>query len=359
MFCFHFSLKSVCGIFLNPFCWIATGVIVFAVCLCVSVILGVTFSKKPENGVNESYALTDKVLLSYSTAFCQSLTATYTDEQSISESNATLYMLNSVPPLSDEEDFELTETKTLADVVVSYMLSYYLNKGSNALIEAYTTYEEADSVTFFLIKGSNNFKRWKDDDFPDGDPSYYEVSKTIYLDHELMKVSYDVTENDWYYFVFYNFIDYHGTDVKVLFQFRRTVYHITPDMVTSYCTFPLSGQSKQCSIGVPLSAGNAAILSLNTSLPVDSRYNTGAPISINCERRAWLIAMIVLVATVTVVTVTIPVVFCVYKYVKKKMNEYSLVAGGVITRDVITQSKVTTTVAKSKPTEYSPLLQNT
>ena len=49
-------------------------------CVSLSVILGVAFSKKPENtaddGLYEAYALTDKILLSYSTAFCQSLTAT-------------------------------------------------------------------------------------------------------------------------------------------------------------------------------------------------------------------------------------------------------------------------------------------
>ena len=356
LYLFHFSLR--CGILENPFCWIATGVIIFNVCLCVSVILGVTFSKKPANTADddlyEAYALTDKILLSYNTAFCQSLTATYTDDQSISKSNATLYMLSSQPPLSDEEDFKLEEK---INNVVHYVLSYYLNKGSNVLVVARITYDYGDSVSFFLLKGINNFKRWKDDDFPDGEPGYYEESRTIYSASDPIKLSYDVTETDRYYFVFHNYLDYDGANVRALFQFQRTVYHISPDLVISHCSFPLSGQSKHCSTGVPLSAGNAAILSLNTSLPVDDMYNKTASISISCQRRAWLIAIIVMVATVIAVSMTILVIFFVYKYIKKRMNEYSLVAGGIVSRDTFTRSKVT--VANTKPTESSPLLQST
>ena len=259
-------------------------------------------------------------------------------------------MLSSPPPLTDVELFNISGTVTLRDKVVYYQLNFYLNEGSRVLLTACELYDDLDSVLFYVFKGSNNFNRWIANDFID---DYYEESHFVFSGLPCRTISYDVTESDRYYFAFYDHLHYNEADVKVLFQFQRSVYHISLDSVVSNCSFPLDGQSK-CSVGVPLSSGNAAVLSLNTSLPVD--YEQGASISISCQPRAWLYAVITMSAVVTGVIVTILVTVCVYKIIKKRMNEYSLVAGGIISRTVIAPS---TAAVNKDPNESSPLIHPT
>ena len=286
----------------------------------LSLVLGLNYGTSSGDTTDgtEQYSLTDKVLLTYSNLFCQELQAQSTNQLFIDNTEATLNILNSPPALSDVEHFNLSETATLSSNGDYHQWNFLLNEGSNVFLNACLTYEYSYGVTFYLIKGKDNFNRWRDSPFDN-----YEISRDVYS--SCAAVYYNVTESDRYYFVLYDFSDIvEYKTPNVFFQFQRSVYHISPNSIVSNCSFPLDGLS-QCSVGVPLSSGNSAVLSLNTSLPVD--YEQGASISINCQPRAWLYAVIVVGAVVPIVICIIAVCVCLCVCIKRRKNKYHPLTG--------------------------------
>ena len=271
----------------------------------------------------EEYALTDKVLRPYNGYFCQGLSGKSIDSPNNFVSNATLYLLNSRPLLSDREVFNVSEKANLDSSNTNYQSwNFYLNSDSVMTLEAcyQRNQSTAHYVTFYLIKGTKNHNKWIKN--PGG--SY--AVKSLHLTADCQTVSYRVKSNDLYYFVFHLNSGFSSSAVVNLdFNFNRTVFHIPLSDVVQSCSFSLDGDSS-CSIGVPMSSGYTAALSLNTSLPVD--YNDGANVKVSCQPRSWLYALIVLSIVVVLFVVLVLVLVSVRFWIKRreanKSNSYSL-----------------------------------
>ena len=303
-----------------------TVVILFVI--VVTVVLSVSLSFHYSSNSNDldtvkEYALTDKVIRSYNGYFCQGLEAQSTDAPIGNfQSNATLYLLSSPPPLTDSEHFNFSERALLDTTTNNYHFwNFYLNTGSQVSLNVcypIDTRSGNHMAKFYLIRGTKNYNKWTDDQ----DQSH--AVKYTRLLSNCQTIAYQVPQDGLYYFVFYldtSFLSL-STTIKVSFDFDRTVYHVSPDSVVQNCSIPLDGYSS-CSISVPMSSGYTALLSLNTSLPVD--YGDGANVKVNCQPRSWFYAVVILSALLPVVVIIAIVVTCICIRVRRgKKNRYSL-----------------------------------
>ena len=286
--------------------------------IIVGVALSISFGLRYGTDSNDidttkEYALTDKVIRSYNSKFCQGLQA-MSEDGVYDRSTATLYLMKSRPPLTDHERFNTSETTSFTYSNYEYW-NFYLNKGSKVSFKAcYQSDVYYYGTTFYLIRGSKNHKRWLEDH----DNTALAVTYQD-LDLKCQNVSIQIQNDDLYFLSFYS-DSYEYTTLELDFQFDRTVYHISPESMVHNCSFPLDGLSS-CSIDVPMSSGYTAVLSLNTSLPVD--YDDGANVHINCQPRVWLYAVIVVCTVVPVIIVIVLVVVCVCIKVRRGKKKYS------------------------------------
>ena len=304
--------------------WILTVLFIVVAAIAISAFLSIHYSSSADSNdldTAKEYALTDKVIRSYNRDFCQGLEAVSTDApvDVFQQSNATLYLLSSRPLLTDNEHFNLTQRISLDSITNYHAWNFYLNAGSNVSFNVCYPLESRSGnydAKFYLIKGTKNHNKWA----ANPDQSYAE--KYTRLLSRCQTISYRVYNDDLYYFVFYLDTSYISlsTVLDVDFHFDRTVYHISPHHVVQRCTIPLDGVSR-CSVSVPMSSSYTALLSLNTSLPVD--YNDGANVQINCQPRAWLYIVIVLGAALLIVIIIASVVTCVCITVRRRKKAYS------------------------------------
>ena len=362
MILFHFLLYISCycrpyygGYRRRGFSWLALFLVFIIVVTIVSISLGIHYSIKDSIiDPTKEYALTDKVIRSYESDFCKGLLARSTNLADSPQSNATLYLLNSRPSLTDSESFNISTTASFSYVTNYHVWNFNLNAGSKFSFSACYTSNIWYDLDFFLIKGNKNHNKWTNDP----DRSYAVLYKR--LSSQCQTVNYQVNNDDLYFLVFY--LDPELSFSRTLslnFSFDRTVYHISQESVVQNCSFPLDGFSR-CSLGIPMSSSYTLVLSLNTSLPVD--YNDGANVEIDCQPRGWLYAVIVIFAGVVplIVIVTLVVVCVCYKVRKGKKKYSSLENNTTATSTDLQVSRGVTTTkpvlanSNTNPPPYNP-----
>ena len=307
--------------------WLVIVLFIIITSVVLSVALSIHYSSDSNDlDTVKEYALTDKVIRSYNRYFCQDLEAVSTDTPDGNlQSNATLYLLSSRPSLTDSEHFNFTERAALDSITNYHVWNFYMNSGSQVSLNACYPIDSRSGnydAKFYLIKGTKNHNKWTNDP----DQSY--AVKYSRLISKCQTISYQVHQDELYYFVFYLDTSYLSltTAIDVSFNFDRTVYHISPDDVVQNCSIPLNGYSS-CSISVPMSSGYTVLLSLNTSLPVD--YSDGANVQINCRPRVWFYAVVILSAVLPVIIIIAIVVTCVCIKVRRgRKNRYSSLLSG-------------------------------
>lgn len=293
--------------------------------MCVAALVYIALHYGAPNTIDidgtEEYALTDKVIHPYNSYFCQGLLAKSINTPNNFQSNATLYLLTSQPPLTDLEIFNTSRRASLNSDSTNYQSwNFYMNNGSVVSLDACYRDSSNFDIAFYLIKGSSNHNKWTKN------PGSSHAVKYSRLSSQCQKISYRVQNSDLYFFVFYLKPKYHSVAlVDIEFNFNRTVYHISLGSVVQNCSFPLDGKSS-CFISVPMSSSYTALLSLNTTRPVD--YNDGANVQISCQPRAWLYAVIILSTMLVVIAIVLSVVAGVcYKIKRGKKQSYSPLEG--------------------------------
>ena len=267
-------------------------------------VLPLSLSTEPVNirKHTEVYGLTDNHIYPFKGDFCQDLRATSTNVPNLNEPTAYLSFLSTRPPLTDFENFTFFDSAPLDSEINYRNWNFVLNAGSNSsFVACYNSDETRYEVIFNLIRGVSNFKKWVED---------VETGHTIQsfrLDERCRTFTYNVTIDANYYFVFY-LPSSRRTSLDISFEFDRTLYNLSPDLVVKNCSFPLDGESS-CSLGIPYSSGYVTLVSFETTLPVD--YRDGANIHFTCTPRGWLYAVIVLVVLFVYVIIGISVLICI------------------------------------------------
>ena len=274
------------------------------------------FTSSGDNDPDE-YTLTDTVIVPF-TKFCRGLEIESKDsvESENSESNATLYLLNSCPTLTGHEAFTHTHTVSFTKASeYAQVWSLILHPGST--LEFESCYipagkkgsETIKGIAFYLIQGDENYNNWVDD------PNDSYSVQHIELNNRCNRVSYQVYKDDIYYLVFFNMMD-NKSSMNVRFKFNRTKYEHSPDAVVDNCTIAVDSHSS-CSVYLPIQASYIALLVLDTSPPVD--WDDGVIITIKCLPRGWLYAVIVTGTVLLLVSITVAVmVACLRAYLKRR-----------------------------------------
>ena len=297
------------------------SIILIVVLLVLSVILGLSLYfgftsiiSKDVTGLDREYRLTDRVLYAYRGDFCESILATSTRAETNSNSNATLYMLKSRPPASEVERFNWSDKENLK-TKQWYSWRFYLNTGSNVSFNACVSASgHSPSVTFYLVKGDSNYNAWQKSQFTDS--ATYLMTKDV--SSCLAIPQYTIHGDDRYFFNFYSDEDYR-IHLSVDYQFQRTVYHITPNNVIEKCFLSLNGHSS-CSVGVPLSSRYTALLSLNTTPPIN--YTDGAYVKLSCQPRNWFYAVVGVCGFIPIVFFIILVLVCMCIRARRAKSNY-------------------------------------
>ena len=262
----------------------------------------------------EVYGLTDNHIYPFKGDFCQDLRATSTNVPNPGQNTAYLSFLSSRPPLTDFENISFVDSAPLNPIINYRNWNFVLNAGSNSsFVACYNSDETRYDVIFNLIRGVSNFNNWV---------RYVNSRHTIQsfrLDERCQSFTYNVTIDANYYFVFY-LPSNRRTSLDISFEFDRTLYDPSPDIVVKSCSFPLDGRSS-CSLEIPISSGYVTLVSFETTLPVD--YRDGANIHFTCTSRSWLYAVIALVVVFVYVIIGISVILCIVKVVRSKKRSGS------------------------------------
>ena len=303
-------------------------IIIGAFIVCINIVIAIVlpvsmtwhhYDKTIDSDSMKDYTLTDKVIESTGNhQFCQGLTATSTSQPS-DPSNATLYLLRSrpVPSLIERFYTQGVATFEIDGTYNSYTWKYNLNTGS--VVSLYLCYDDRGvslpDIQFYLIEGQANHNNW----VKNSECSCAVDHQGLYSDCQTLK--YNINKTALYFFSFLG-DEYDDTTLYIGFYINRTVYHMPPDGIVHECSFPLDGTS-ECSVDIPMSSGYTALLSLDTTVPVD--YSASANIKMHCQPRVWFYVVIVFVSVLPIVAL-ISVCICL-KVRSKKKQKYSRVQG--------------------------------
>lgn len=287
--------------------------IMAAVIITVSLYYG---TATPEN--REEYSLTDQALVTYN-QFCQSFVAKVFNTVKSNHSTLSLYLLSSLPILSEFENFNFS--KSVQFIYNEYHnWSFKLNKGSKVnLSGCYGSTSFTFGIDFYLILDSKNYELWRN--HPDQQTYtmyYHRFTSSLCYD-----LSFEVNETGLYYFTFYSYAFGFYISFDVNFEFNRSRYHIPVNTVVKHHVTSLDGHSL-CQIDIPFQSHYTVVLALNTSAPVD--YDEKAVILTHCHPRGWLYALTVICAMfppILVVCIQI-ITTCVYFKIKSRKDGYEM-----------------------------------
>ena len=165
--------------------------------------------------------------------------------------NATLYILNSIPPLSRVEAFYIQGDKIELTSVGDYRhWNFYLNRGSNVSLRVCNIYQYSGTggIVLYVIRGSGNFSRWQNDSTNE---NYTMFSYILSSNCETNRYTV-LTEGALYYFVLFERQRYSDNyQLSTTFYVQSTVYHVSPSAIIHSCSILLDGSSS-CSVDVPL-----------------------------------------------------------------------------------------------------------
>ena len=329
-----FSRRGHCG----PYDWFICFIVTLPVAVILTLSLSLSLGTEPhEISSTETYALTDNRIIAYKGDFCQDLRTTSTDVPINQESTGNLYFLKSRPPLTERESFNASVTAIINSDFNFRFWNFYLNAGSRSSFEV--CYQQSggtsEDVIFYIIRGTDQLNEWRDE------PRDSNADKSYRLTSQCRNITYEVRQDNMYYFVFY-LSGGRSSALDVNFAINRTLYRLLPDDIITDCSFPLDGRSR-CVISAPMNSGYTAFLSLNASLPINYS-DDGAEINISCQARGWLYAVIVLAVVIFAVLVFACVVVVCVKVVK--VGEKRCTGGG-------RTSRVTTEAGMSNVTNES------
>ena len=272
----------------------------------LSTSLSIRYSHYDSN--EKQFAPGDTRILSYSSSLCDGLTLSGSEE-------ATLYLLQKKPALSGPNNTLTVNAPNEISYDTYRYLYYYLHYGSQFTM---TYCIDATSLPtpyfkFDLIKGSDNFNDWKDD----GDIFYTE--QEIYIGNLCSSGedinAYNITSDDTYYFVFDN-TGNTNVPLKATLMFNRTEYLPNSVPIQDSCSI-FTGS---CSVSVPYNSDDIALIEVGSN-GLDPKDNVS--FTIDCNPRASVYVLIVLLPLLFVVIVMIIVItLCVF-YARKRSQRYA------------------------------------
>ncbi len=291
---FLLAILLICGSYCCC-CWMGFWSCKKRLCYCVpyllviilvSILLCLRFIVVEQYNLNygQSSAPNDSRLIPFSNIYCESLKLR-TNYNGSNEYNASLYLLPSRPELDEHDIFSVSEI-VIAEIKQHYL--FYMNSGSNVTVSACFVNDAAiiPQTSLYISRGIGAYN---------GGYIRSDI-KSVVAELAINSyncrndtLSYSVTRNDFYYFIFHTsirgFIPKLHLKVNISYDLTRyAVYDNTT--ITSSCSLSTSNYGSTCSLGVPLVPYSNALLTVQ---PVSSDVDRLDKISLetHCVPRLW------------------------------------------------------------------------
>ena len=268
------------------------GCCTFAIIAAVTVAsLIIAFSVHPPDKKLTSYDSVPgdtHLFSSFSSTYCKGLTIS-------GDTGAVLYLLDQKPSLSGSNSL-VANTPGVVEAGTYRYLKLYLYTGSS-LNMTYCDRVTTTPVTFFLIKGSENWDCWKDDKNSSHSEISLDIDNECDIGGKILRFYFNST--DYYYFVFNNPNPLKDSIIEIVLWLHRTEYVITDNKtIVSSCE---KGIPLDCTAPVPYRPHLIALLSINEDLYAN--FN----VDLLCKPRVWVYVIIVSIPLLFLVVIVFSV----------------------------------------------------
>ena len=249
-----------------------------------------------EDDDDTQYAPLETRLIDVSQTFCDDIEL----ENPSHQMPATAYVLSKGPSLTDEHDYNISESNlTIGGNSYQYW-NYYLNHGSS--MNASICIKSGDAVEFYIIQGSKSFEHWQDGGghfvnyMSIGSP----CPKTAALGLDF------VDKTDDYFFA------YASVDGTVTFEtnmsFHRKEFGIVEQDVEHRCD--AGGEySEKCTVSVPYNDEYYFLLATGNTTSSDGDED-GASVSWSCKPRVWVYILAFFVPSLFSLVLNTVIIIC-------------------------------------------------
>ena len=241
----------------------------------------------------------DSRLMSFSSFFCDRVDV---QVDSIA-TGASLFLLDTSPPLSDTSNFTITDSRTLGTGEFQFW-QYYLYSDSNISVSVCS-----DRLDVYIVKGNSNANKWARSPGCQHAKLFQKVTKKY---PQQQGFSYLVQDEDQYYIIFHNSLSRGRINYNLKLSIERFEYNIESGNHSAVCYAP---SGKQCSVDITYGTGSQLALVM-TSIPVNVDWGENVDVKTSCNRRDWaytvVILPIILVLT-SVVVIIVAYLICYHK----------------------------------------------
>ena len=282
--CIGLCLACSCGCFCAIFCFAAPFVLVF--------LIG-TFSPSSSDIATNFFSPGDSRLISFSSFFCEGVDLKVDSVAT----DATVFLLDVPPPLSDMNNFTVIDSRTL-DKLEFRFWQYYLYSDANISVSVCS-----DKLDIYIVQGNSNANDWARKPGRQHAKRFYRVTNKC---PQQQSFDYTVEEEDQYYIIFHNPSSKRKIRYNLNLSIERFEYNIESGNYSAVCHAP---SGSQCSVDIPYHTGSQLALVV-TSIPVDVDWGENVDIKSNCNRRDWAYTVVIL--STILVFVTVLVIFVAY-----------------------------------------------
>ena len=256
-------------------------------------------SPKPTDIATSFFAPGDSRLVSLSSFFCDGGVL----ELSANTVDAELFVVDSIPPLNDTNNFTVTTQRSINSLEFRFW-QYHLYPNSNISISVCTDL----LVDVYIVKGNENANSWAES--PSSDVAELVRYAGGCCPNELRyapEITYRVNEEDEYYIILHNSLK-SSIFINASFTFERYEYNapenIDPD---KYCDVESGGR---CSFGIPYGTGLQRTLVI-TSISENIDWEENVSVTVNCGQRGWAYALVILLPMVVVAVIIAVIVLAI------------------------------------------------
>ena len=285
------------------------AVFVIVVVVTLSVVLPTHFAT--DTGEENRYTSGDTRLNSLDTFFCKG--AQVSSQDYIENVPMHIYLLSKEPPLTDRNNFTVNNAAHISKYDYKYW-HFYLHPNSNITVSACMS--SGRPYSFYIIEGSSNFNKWKDDPSSTYARADLYVSKVCSSQNQTL--SFKVGRSDHYYLSYYAL--YNVTVRQSLYVER---YEYSTDAIFPSRSCEVSVLHSSCSVNTDmLSRYNRVLL----KIPFNANSNFDSPYTVNykCLSRPVAYVIVTVVPFVAVVSCCLVLLVAILCFKRSQRRSYEL-----------------------------------
>lgn len=286
---------------------VSTCLMCGCLCCCISafivpfVVIGVLGNanfKSTTDIATNFFSPGDSRVISFSSFFCDGADV----KVDSNATGATLYLVDTLPPLSDMNKFTITDMRTLNAGEFRFW-QYYLYSSSNITVSVCSS-----RLDVYIVQGNSNANKWARSPGAQHAREYHRVTKGCPQEED---VQFTVKEQDQYYIILHNPRS-RRISYNLKLSIERFEYDIEAGNYTAACNAP-SGM--QCSVDIPYGTSSQLAMVV-TSIPADVDWGENVDVMTSCNRRDWEYAVFIL-PTILVFTIIVGLIATYLIYNRK------------------------------------------